>query len=254
LISYDEYNSLVPKEIYIPKATDPQMTRYCPICDKFVARFEPWGVTNRPDSQCPSCKTPERYRLLYLYLAEETDFFNKENTVLDIGPLKGFSQACLRYANLKYVSIDLTSTRAVAKMDLTHLGFPNNCMDFIICYHVLEHVPNDTQALNELFRVAKPGGKILLQLPIDINRRETFYNPSTSQENHGETYGQHDHVRVYGNDFQKIVEAAGFQVERVRYVEQFSPEQQTLMGLKDTYDLSLYRTCEDLFLASKLSL
>lgn len=239
------------KELRIPEITDPEMTRFCPVCDHFAPEFESFGVVKRPDSKCPNCKTLERYRLLYLYLFQETDFFEGQYSVLDIGPLEGFSQVCRGHPNLKYISIDLISPKAMVKMDARRLGIANESMNCVICYHILEHIPDDHVVLAELFRVLKPKGKIFLQVPINIDSPKTFYDPLTAPEDREKVYGQKDHVRIYGNDFQTYVEQAGFQVQRISYVNKFTPDQQRLMGLKNTYRLSLYRTCDDIFVAEK---
>ena len=41
-------------------------------------------------------------------------------------------------------------------MDLTDLTFDDNKFDLIICYHVLEHIKNDTEAMKEIYLVLKP--------------------------------------------------------------------------------------------------
>lgn len=38
------------------------------------------------------------------------------------------------------------------------MQFPSNHFDCVICYHVLEHIPDDQKAMEEIFRVLKPGG------------------------------------------------------------------------------------------------
>lgn len=48
---------------------------------------------------------------------------------------------------------------------LDNLPFENNSFDTIVCTDVLEHVPAEIPALNELFRVLKPGGTLILTTP-----------------------------------------------------------------------------------------
>lgn len=49
--------------------------------------------------------------------------------------------------------------------DLTRLPFRTAAFDFIVCYHVLEHIPDDTAAMRELSRVLTAGGIALVQVP-----------------------------------------------------------------------------------------
>lgn len=44
------------------------------------------------------------------------------------------------------------------KADIEHLHYKNNMFDKVYSISVIEHVPNDVQAINEVYRVLKPGG------------------------------------------------------------------------------------------------
>jgi SAM-dependent methyltransferase len=46
------------------------------------------------------------------------------------------------------------------------INYEDNSFDLIICFSVLHHIPNVTFVLNELLRVLKPGGFLLLKEPI----------------------------------------------------------------------------------------
>lgn len=45
------------------------------------------------------------------------------------------------------------------------LPYNNNSFDKIFSTEVLEHIPNDLEALNEIYRVLKPGGKFIITVP-----------------------------------------------------------------------------------------
>lgn len=49
--------------------------------------------------------------------------------------------------------------------DITKLSFGSAQFDFVVCMEILEHVPNYKEALREMARVLKPGGKALLSFP-----------------------------------------------------------------------------------------
>ena len=55
----------------------------------------------------------------------------------------------------------------VAQADLTNLPFADDSFDFVCSFKVLAHVPPIREALAELVRVTRPGGKLALE----------FYNP-----------------------------------------------------------------------------
>jgi predicted SAM-dependent methyltransferase len=100
----------------------------------------------------------------------------------------------------------------------------------IYCSHVLEHVPDDRQALSEFRRVIKPGGKAIIVVPITGKR--TFEDPSvTSPQERERLFGQHDHVRIYGPDVAERFRQAGFDVTALRRGDVLSAAQIDRMGI-----------------------
>jgi len=66
-----------------------------------------------------------------------------------------------------WVSVDLYDTRDFIdyNYDIHDLKFEDDIFDVAVCMSILEHVPYPQQAISELHRVLKPGGKIWVQLP-----------------------------------------------------------------------------------------
>jgi ubiquinone/menaquinone biosynthesis C-methylase UbiE len=60
------------------------------------------------------------------------------------------------------------------RVDITDMNFEDDFFDVIICNHVLEHIVDDRKAIRVLFRVLKPEGIAILQVPISKNAKETF--------------------------------------------------------------------------------
>jgi len=114
---------------------------------------------------------------------------------------------------INYINGDLNPLVADTKIDITDIKFENNFFDFIICNHVLEHVKDDKKAIRELFRVLKTNGEAILQVPISKYSKETLEDSSIiTLEEREKIFGQKDHVRIYGKDYQKRLENAGFVV------------------------------------------
>ena len=227
--------------------------KFCSVCRLAIDDFLPGGVKIRNQVKCPQCGSRERYRLLALYLEKETDFFTKKNQVLEIGPDKGFADLCKSSKNITYRSIDLLRHDvAESKMDVTDLDFNDNEFDYIICYHVLEHVEDDETAVEQIYRVLKVGGMALISVPVDVNRMTTYEDEQVDTElERINVFGQRDHVRIYGNDFIIRLKQAGFKVDRVKYVEHFSKFEKEKYGIKDRYQLSKYETDEDIYVCKK---
>ena len=105
--------------------------------------------------------------------------------------------------------------------DLHDVPFDDNSFDIVMCNHVMEHVENDLQCMSELFRVLKPGGWAIMQVPIDFSRSKTLEDPSIqSPKDREKYYWQKDHVRLYGLDYPNRLESVGFKVKRDRYTEE----------------------------------
>lgn len=199
----------------------------CPIEEKSYRKFLPYGALKlRPNVLCPGSMSLERHRLLWLYLQNKTNFFTAEALqMLHIAPEQCFLDKFKAQKNLDYTTADLVSPIADVKMDLHKAPFEDNSFDVIFCNHVLEHVEDDHQCMSELYRVMKPGGWGIFQVPLDINREETLEDPNiTSEEDRLKYYWQKDHVRLYGMDYGKKLEAVGFKVSVEDYTKEIGAE------------------------------
>lgn len=174
----------------------------------------------------PSTLSLERHRLLWLYLKNETDFFSAEKKVLHFAPEQCFIKRFKELKNIDYTTTDLLSPIADVKADICNLPFDDNSYDVILCNHVLEHIPDDTKAMQELYRVLKPGGYGIFQIPQDLTREFTFEdNTITDRKERAKIFGQYDHVRVYGRDYFDKLRGIGFKVEEVDYTAKLSAEE-----------------------------
>ncbi|MEY8778873.1 class I SAM-dependent methyltransferase [Allomuricauda sp. XS_ASV26] len=197
-----------------------------PIDGKSFRKFLPYGYENpRENVLSPSTLSLERHRLLWLYLKNETKFFNQPLKLLHFAPEQAFYKRFKELENLEYTTTDLNSPLADVKADICDLPFKDDTFDVILCNHVLEHIPNDTKAMQELFRVMKPRGWGIFQIPQDINRAKTFEdNTITDKKERARVFGQYDHVRIYGRDYFDKLRSVGFRVEEVDYTNTLSKE------------------------------
>src|SRR5262249_51815629 len=127
---------------------------------------------------CPRCLALERHRLLSLYLREKTNLFSDPLKVLHFAPEFCFFFLFKGSSIVDYTTVDLDSPPVEVYMDITDIIYPDDTFDVILCYHVLEHVPDDRKAIAELYRVLKPGGWAILQSPVNANYEKTFEDPS----------------------------------------------------------------------------
>lgn len=206
----------------------------CPICQGRFRKFLPYGrFKARQNALCPNCLSLERHRLIWLFLRQETTFFTQKHAVLHIAPEACFIRRFEKIHKDQYVTADLESPLAKVKMDIHKMPFADNLFDVVLCNHVLEHVDDDLQALREIARVLRPGGFAILQVPFfHPVPDETFSDPTLSDRKARERlFGQDDHVRRYGKDYPKRIEAAGLQAAENNFADTFSPEQRQRFGL-----------------------
>ncbi len=206
-----------------------------PIDGKSFKTFLPYGYgKQRHNVLSPSTLSLERHRLLWLYLQNETNFFSKDTDttpkafettlrVLHFAPEQCFLKRFKKLTHLDYTTTDLESPIADVKADICNLPFEDNSYDIIFCNHVLEHIPDDTKAMQELYRVLKVGGMGIFQIPQDLSREKTFEdNTITDKKERAKIFGQYDHVRVYGLDYFDKLRSIGFKVEAVDYTSKLS--------------------------------
>jgi len=198
-----------------------------PIDGKSFKSFLPYGYESpRENVLSPSTLSLERHRLLWLYLKNETDFFSKNYKVLHFAPEQAFYKRFRNLKNLEYTTTDLDSPLADVKADICNLPFGDHSFDVIFCNHVLEHIPDDTKAMQELYRILKPDGWGIFQIPQDLAREFTFEDNSiTDKRERAKIFGQYDHVRVYGRDYFNKLREVGFTVDEIDYTATLSPDE-----------------------------
>ncbi len=197
----------------------------CPVCGRTFRKFLPYGVSSRDNVLCPACLSLERHRLIWLYLRDKTDFFTNSYKVLHVAPEQSFLKRFKALKNLDYTTADLESPIADIHFDLHDIPLEDNLYDFFICNHVLEHVEDDLKVLSEIFRVLKPGGRAILQVPLDYSRELTYEDKEiVSPHEREKHFGQKDHLRVFGLDYPERLRSAGFDVAEISFPQQLGYE------------------------------
>ena len=207
----------------------------CPICEFKFKKFLPYGRQIRENALCPNCLSLERHRLLFLFLKNKKNLFNKKIDLLHIAPEQCFIKTFNNCNNINYVTGDLYSPLAKIKMDIHKMPFKDNSFDVILCNHVLEHVDDDKKAMREINRVMKKDGFAILQVP--------FYNPIPektledkfikSPSEREKLYGQDDHKRKYGKDYDKRIISQGMKVNKSKFIDSFTKKEKGLYGLQE---------------------
>lgn len=204
-----------------------------PIDGSSYRTFLPYGYDKlRQNALCPGTLSLERHRYLWLYLQKKTNFLQKELKVLHVAPEQVFYSKFKAFSHWDYTTTDLHSPLADVKADICALPFEDDSYDLILCNHVLEHIPDDTKAMTELYRVLKKGGSLIAQVPLNEEANTTFEDDTiTDPEERTRIFGQYDHVRVYGLDYYKRLEQVGFRVQALDFLNEFTQEERIRYAL-----------------------
>ena len=205
--------------------------RYCPVCKKTSRKFEQFGIVPRNDARCRWCDALERHRLTWLYFKKMTDLFGGRSTkMLHVAPEPCFETLLKKALGGDYLTADLENPRAMVRIDITDIQYPDKMFDVIYCSHVLEHVLDDTRAMREFHRVLKSDGWAILLVPITTD--QTFEDPSvTDPKERLRLFGQRNHVRRYGPDYVDRLREAGFKVKLIVPSDFLNKEGITRMGI-----------------------
>ena len=207
----------------------------CNICGWRGRQFHDFtdrGSLN-PNTSCPSCLSHRRHRSFFLYLPRIIP--KTPLKVLHFAP-EVFITKLFKSLNLvSYLSVDIDPAKAMKKEDITKLSFEDSSFDFIFCSHVLEHVEDDKGAMEELYRVLKPNGLAIIDVPIDYKLEKTYECSSIkSPEQRTIAFWQWDHVRLYGKDFPDKLRSVGFEVKIDNFISSLSDKKINYFGLQNT--------------------
>jgi len=225
----------------------------CPFCHGVFGSMLPFGFDlpvlkemdvvgggYRTNAQCPRCGSKDRDRLVYLYLLRKTGIAAAACRVLHVAPESALRKALAAMPHVDYVCADLHPESGMMEMDITRIQFPDRVFDIVICNHVLEHVPDYRTAMAELRRIMKPGGCAVLQVPIARALAATIEDPAVTDAKERERrFGQYDHIRLYGRDYLRRLEEAGFSVTVCECVRDFGAAAVHRYGLQKDEDLYL---------------
>ena len=221
---------------------------YCVICGRNNTGFKEFGEDInifkkyhiigggfRENVICPYCGSMDRTRWTYINLVKHTEIFQSECRVLHFAPQWAeelLSKAIKCNKKTEYYPADFSPILpGELKIDMTDIPFKDNYFDYIIVNHVLEHVKNDETAVQELIRVLKPTGNIILSFPICTDNVTDEDISEMTPEERTERFGQDDHMRLYGKDYKERLEKFGLKITVYSPKDVFSDSEITQYGL-----------------------
>jgi predicted SAM-dependent methyltransferase len=244
----------------------------CPICGARLRRFKPiWKSFLRKTAEagyvhpltavetfnftaysCPACDASDRERLFALFfdgVFQSLDH-GRSYRFIEFAPSRGLRRRFKRYPFIEHRSADLYRKTVDDHVDITNMTiYSDSSIDFFLCSHVLEHVPDDRKALRELRRVLAPDGLGVIMVPLIRGIEDTQEDGSIdTPELRWKYYMDADHRRQYGRrDFIDRMTQAGFTVEQVT-ASHFPPGAFGRAGIAEDSILYVVRKSVDLAL------
>ena len=176
---------------------------YCNLCS---THFESDDIPHSEFQQCSNCSSIARERVTYWAILQhlnETGRTNeiclgthehaKHKSLLECSPRKSETKKEIlskTFSNYITSDFDMSAHSTDIYIDLTQKDSLHDYIgkfDYIICAHVLEHIPDYQRAIQNLNFLLKEGGVLILQVPL----LEKSYVKVTWDEYHG------DKTKVY---------------------------------------------------------
>jgi SAM-dependent methyltransferase len=237
----------------------------CPVCGIGLRAFRPLEKSNsqgveklgpidpalrsealNPEaSTCPRCDAIDYERLTAIYLERVFAAFdpNRAYRLVEFAPGEALQRKLKRYPFIAYRGADLSGPIVEENVDLTHMvRFGDASIDIVLCFRVLDHIPEDRKAMSEIRRVLRTDGFAIVEVPLLAGLDETREGPITKSEAvHWKDPGMGDKVRQYGKrDFLARLKGAGLRVEQLG-VEYFRPEVLRRAGINENLVLYVVR-------------
>ena len=158
-------------------------------------------------------------------------------TVLEIGSGEGYGIMELAPLADNYIAVDKYNTEISDElMKTNNITFiqtevpplkeiEDNSIDFVVTFQVIEHIKDDKMFLKEIYRVLKPGGKVILTTPnsmMSLTRNPWHireYSPEQMGEMLKNSFDNYDLKGVLGND--KVMDYYNKNKESVRKITRF---------------------------------
>jgi SAM-dependent methyltransferase len=197
----------------------------CPVCNHSYSHLRTFN--GRPNAMCFHCRSLERDRSLFLYLTIKTSLFTKPTKLLHFAPEISLYPVLKKISTIDYTTADLMVTlnsflQVIPdyEMSVTDIKFDDGTFDAIICNHVLDDVDDDHKALDEFYRVLKPGGMALLSVPLNtLGQTIDFDETEAKKRLRIQMNISAENQRSYGMDFKGRVEGHGFSVTTVTAID-----------------------------------
>lgn len=191
------------------------MTLLAQLRAKFAESHLLWWLYHLLVADAVAIQRPTKFKPIYQFLGDNL------GVVADVGCGPGvFTRYLSRHATRVWTAdVNFGTVRRVKARqkhdtkvafivgEATRLPLRGSCLDTLVFLEVLEHVQDDENALKELRRVLKPGGKLVLSVPVP-----------PGEINEDDPYG-HKREGYTLAELSVLLEASGFVTERHAFAQ-----------------------------------
>jgi SAM-dependent methyltransferase len=181
--------------------------------------------------------------MLWAYFEQATDLYAQPKKLLHIAPETVFFEKFKSQANLDYRPADIFPNlypKGTAYFDILNNNELSDTYDVIICNHVFQYIIEDRKAMGEIYRIMKPGGWGIVQVPIDKKLEKTYEDYTITDPKAREAaFGLKEHVRFYGTDYADRLKETGFRVTVDDFISTFTDDEIFRYGFRK--GLSIYK-------------
>lgn len=206
----------------------------CPVCGARIRGFLPHHSCDgsvRLNAECPVCGCCERHRLFWTFVKDFRVFDGRPRTVLHIAPERSLRRRFARQPGIRYLAGGISPERGDRSLDLTALDVPSESIDLLYAGYVLMMIADEMAAIRESYRVLRPGGMAVLQLP--VYREQSIDYRGADREECLRLFGDPDMHHIFGTDVFDRFRHAGFDVVCVPYSRLLSQVVKRRHGLEE---------------------
>lgn len=208
---------------------------------KVICEICGWNGKKFPNNRCPKCSSLPRTRLIPFSI-NHFGISKKEISLLHVA----LNPAEYKYITtnidfIKYDRLNIKKKKYINLVqDLTKTNIQDNEYDFILIWHVLEHIPNDLVAISEMHRMLKPHGKLLVSVPIHPSENpKTYEDTAIERRDFERIHGHVDHCRSCGLDYYERFEEVGFKTSTL-HVKDLKQDVKNKYGLSNNHTVWLF--------------
>ncbi len=162
-------------------------------------------------------------KFLFLPLSSyfRTIKFVENGRYLDVGCGMGYFPLVMKYLGMNPHGVEPADfdpelsekySLNITKSILEEAGYENDYFDVITLNHVFEHVPNPSETMEELYRILKPGGYLIIAVPV---------SDSLASKVFGKYWAQLDtprHLYLFSTEIlKKYAKKYNFDILKIRY-------------------------------------